>query len=227
MKVITATGGVAAIQASADDMLPRHGVLQKDLIALINREYEFNVSPSIPPGVPPQPILIFQSGRFVQEGEKIPIFQINIFPDGVAISAADTNLADVMLEHLISRLDNDLHYRFSETPQMKLYASALVVKFDVEFLEKLTAIRILAGILNETARRPGPAYSLRRLAFSQGSAAESMTFPSVLQAVPPDFFIEPRVDTVSAERTRYFCGAPVRTSEHVALLERIERTIIG
>lgn len=227
MKVITTTAGTAAVQTSFDEMLPRRGIRQRDLIAFISQKYDFNVSPAIPSGIPPQPVLMFQSGGLAHEDGNIPIHQLIVFPDGFAVTAADTDLAGIVAADLISHLDSDLSYRFSDASQERLYASALVVDFDIKFLERLGAINTFSDILNEAARRPGPPYSLRRLALSQAVSTELPVFPSVVQVVPPEFVIEPRISSVSADRSRYFCGAPVRTPDHVALLERIERTVIG
>jgi hypothetical protein len=63
-------------------------------------------------------------------------------------------------------------------------------------------------------------FNIKRLAFGQGGIVDSAADPLVAVEIA-DFLIERR-SSMPYEANRYFCSAPLSTTEHVQLLERIE-----
>ena len=143
-----------------------------------------------------------------------------------------------MLDDFLAQLDSGLRYRFSELqpPPQRLYASSVVVEFEKKVSAGVGTINTIVGILNEVIQPQDCKYGLRRLSFSCEDPPTpapvtilplmSMVLPSVRQIVPAEFVIEPRAGE-PRERGRFFCSAPLRTSDHLRMLEKIERAVVA
>lgn len=211
-----------------DDVFPKRGVLQRDLVAFISKRYEFNIKPMIPEGVPAGavPILTFQSGQLLADDGKIPITQLAIFPDGWGVTAQETYLANVVLTDVLAQLTNAFAYRFTEANSPRSFSSGVVVEFDSQFVEQAGAAHTIQAVVNATLDPSANRYRFKRLALSPNSSNDSGPPVSVEQITPREFVIERRVAS-SLEGNRFFCGAPLPTDEHLQMLERLERAVIG
>lgn len=228
MKFISSTQATVALHVSADDVRPVQGVLTRDLIAVVGEHYQFSVQPQIPPGFPPQalPVLGFQSGVFVQEMAHIPIMSLNITPAGTSITAYDSDACDKILDDYISLLDDTLNHRIKDAPQKRSYQSNIVVEFDPPLEHLISALGTIEGILNEEIKRESFPFKTKRLSFGYGDTAQPIgMIQRPLEAMDSgDFQIERRAQE-PYDRNRYFCTAPVRTSNHVRLMEMIDRAL--
>jgi len=228
MKVISSVMGTAAIQMSSDDTNPKHGILQPDLSNFVSELYKFRVPPAMDAGSLPAvaPVLQFQSGEFMSEDGKIPVLHLFIATDGAAVIASNTDLADAILTDYTTNLDRVLNYRFAEANPARMYASIMVVEFDSAFVEKTQAFKAIGELLNETIRDRGHQYGLKRLVFGTDAANEIATLSSIRHLIPSDVVVERRANE-PFEKNRFFCRAPLKTSDHILLLEKMERLAIG
>jgi hypothetical protein len=226
MKMVTPLMGVAAIQVASDDVIPHRGMLQRDLVEFTSNRYKFNIKPEIPVGIPAAaiPLLQFQSGELVADGGKIPIVHIVILPDGYVVAARDTDLADSVMDDYLHSLDEGLGYRFATTHPERRYLSQIVAELDDKFVEGTAAFSVIQTVLNSDLGRENGNYKLKRLWFSYDSSADGPSLPSVKHWISPDFIIERRAGE-PMERNRFFCGAPLRLSDHLRLLERVESEV--
>jgi hypothetical protein len=220
--------GVAAVRVVVDDVLPRRGLLQRDLVASVGKLYEFNIKPTIPEGVPAGaiPILTFQSGQFLADDGKIPIIQLGIFPDGEGVTAQDTNLADIVLTDFLTHLNEVFGYRFTDENSPRSFFSGVVVEFASEFVEQVGALHTIQAVVNAALDQPVHHYQLKRLALGPDSSNDAGSPTSVEQLTPREFLIERRVVS-GMERNRFFCGAPLAIDKHLEMLDRVERAVIG
>jgi hypothetical protein len=231
MKFILSTAGSAAIKVFVDDVVPRGGVRTHDLIEFVKNEYQFAVSPTIPPGVAPFLVTMHmhQSGVFVDTSTPIPttipIIQLLVVPNGEIVTAGSTHAADSVLNNLTARLDEALGFRFSSTERRSMYYhSVVVVQFEPGISEKLEAFRRIENVLNLRIARPNAPFEIKRLAFGHGDPTPIFT-PTSLEAIEnADFTIERRIGEPYSEN-RYSSSAPVRTEEHIQILEEIERAL--
>ena len=118
MKFITSINGTVALHVSGDDVMPTRGIFPQDLINFIGSAYNFSVRPQLTPALAPfaQP-LVFQSGILTTANDKLPIIQLASVINGDMITAATTEIADLILDDYIARLDSELGYRFSSAKQ--------------------------------------------------------------------------------------------------------------
>lgn len=224
MKFINSIQGTVAIHATNDDVGPRDGVLPSDMIEYVGNLYNFRNKPPVPNGFQPHALALpFHFGHFTtNEGRKIPIQLLNIFSDGDAITAQDTDLADMIMTDYQQRMDNGLRFRYSDAAPERMYLSAIVVEFTPEFTERAHTISAIEAALATSLGRPKPAYKFKRLAFGPEAVAGVVLAQSVLTTMPQDFSIERRGNE-PMERNRFFCVAPLPLRHHLAALEAVEK----
>jgi hypothetical protein len=221
MKLIGALHGVAAYREAVEEYSPPQGVVPREQIDLVRTRYEFQIFPTLAPGAAPPSPLNFMGGRFSAGSSAFAITQIAMVPDGDIVMATTTEQADLVLEDLIKALDENLGYRLASANKTKSYVSQVVVEFD-DPLEK--SFRIFEKIINEInlCRLNKEPFNLKRIGFG---TKDSVVAPSPILAVErTEFTIERRADHPFDEN-RYFCAAPMTTTEHIALLQRIEEII--
>lgn len=224
MKIIFSVFGTAAVRVSVDDVMPRQGLLQRDLVDYLNKTYNFNQIPDTSPGQPAQPFLQFQSGEFVHEEKKLPIAALFVLPDGDVVNTQDTTTSDIILNDFISRLDSEFGYRFGDAKTERLYASAIVVEPSEKFVKSMEAISAIQAVVNDLIDPGSRSYQLKRLSFSHDLAAQATQQVTVAGLIPPDFTIERRANEPFA-RNRFFSVAPLSTEAHIRMLEKIEKVI--
>jgi hypothetical protein len=224
MKPIYNVFGLSAVRVSPDDVLPRRGLLQRELIDFIVNLYSFTMRPDIPHGMPPQliPVLTFQQGLFRDRtGDGIPIQQLLAFQNGDAVVASDTNAADTILDDYLEKLETGLGFRLKGTSMEKLYVNNMVVEFDKNIDDIIPGLSEVSHILTGETARAGRPFLTKRLMFGFGDPIAVGGLGSLEAIERADFTIEPRAGEPRG-RHRYFSSAPVTTDTHARILEMIE-----
>jgi hypothetical protein len=224
MKVIFPLQGTVAFHVSSDEVAPERGLVHRDLITYIKTTYQFAVAPQLPANFPPALMqnLAFQSGFLISENSKLPIIQLALVANGDMVTAQTTDVADVILDDLIGRLETDLGYRYSSaTKKQRFYHSELVVQFNTSIEDRVAGISKIAQILSREIKLPGYSPSLKRLGFGQGDVKQGVSFELVGKS---DFAIERRSGADYSEN-RYASTAPLTTAEHTRVLEVLEREL--
>jgi len=221
MKLIASVQGTVAVRVSNDEVIPERGLLQRDLVQFVGNCYNFLVRPNIALGMT-QP-LVFQQGKFIKdEGDEYPISQLTVFGDGDAITARSTEISDFILDDFLRKLDEGLGYRFEKSSQMRLYVSNVAVEFGAGLEEYIQALHMIEDILNNEIPRDDVPFKTKRLAFGYGDATQP-ALPSLDEFKNADFLIERRAGEPYS-KNRYFSSAPLRTADHVRVLEQIEKS---
>jgi hypothetical protein len=225
MKFIRSNAGTAAIKVSADDVTPRHGVLGRELINFVAAEYQFAVSPQLPPGMPAAALgaHVHQSGLFTDDdGERYPIVQMSVVGNGHIVTAATTDIAEKILNHFMKRLDTEMGFRFSVSPKKTLFHSQVVCQIEPSMEDRLKDLSIIEALLNQRIPRPDLPFKIKRLAFGGGDS-NPLFMPTSMEAIETaDFIMERRAGEPYGEN-RYFSSAPLTTSDHLTLLEAFEQ----
>lgn len=221
MKLVSSITGTAAIRASNDDTGPKGGVLPRDLVAFVGDLYNFTGRPNPEIG----PILQFQFGETIGGANKIIIQQLILAPDGDAVLASDTDLADAVMTDYFAKMDAALGFRFEEASPVREHVSVVVVEFDEVAVNHISSFGNVERIIGEAVGVYRPSYKIKQFSFGTDAAAESPRTASISQLLPSDFTIERRAGE-PMERNRFFCRAPLTTSAHISALEAIEQAII-
>ena len=116
MKVILPFQSSAAIRAQADEVVPELGMTFSELIAFVGDTYQFALKPQYPPNTPPVMMqnLIFQAGNLITEKDKYAILQLALVQNGDIATAATTDVADLILDDLVQKLDGQLKFRYAK-----------------------------------------------------------------------------------------------------------------
>jgi hypothetical protein len=213
------------VGVSGDDVVPRPGVMMRDLVEFVAATYHFLVKPTIPSGIAPftVPNYVFQSGQFVLGENKWPIVQLAIIPNGDIVTAEDTDAADKIMDDFMTRLDETFGYRFATAEKRRVYQSNLVVEFNPGLSEKIDSFKRDRSYFESASIRPAP-FSLKRLAFGWGDVQQTPTLATINDVENTDFTIERRSGEPYS-RNRFFCSAPMRTSGHIRILHEIEAAL--
>jgi hypothetical protein len=222
MRLIGALQGYAAFRESVEEYLPKRGVIQQEMIALVVGRYNFQGFPRLPPGTPPQPLSIFTSGKFPEE-PSFAISQLAMTLNGDIAVAVTTEQADLVLNDLCRLLDEGLGFRLGSAGMRKSYLSNIVVEFDDGFDRYIEKLGNMIRVINHF--RPGkPEFNVKRLAFGVGDI--SQTNDPLLSVEESEFLIERRQGS-PYESNRYYCSAPMSTTDHIRVLEQIEAIARG
>ena len=228
MKIVSSLLGVSAFRGHWDDMSPINGVVWGDLVKKISETYKFTSVPTVPTGSGPTIQVVFQAGEFESDGAKISIHSLFLTNRGAAIQSLTTQHSDLVLESLISLLDESFGFRIRASDFKRDHASNVVVQFDKSVENVVEAIARIGDLVRERLSLPkDQPYSLKRLAFGKEPvvAAENAQVLAGLEAVDyMDFTIERRANASFSEN-RYFAGAPMSTESLFRTLEAIEQLI--
>ncbi len=203
-----------------DEIRPLGGAFMPAIFRAIMSRYEFVVGPTdiadaIKNGAK------FEHGRFVSAAGPIVINDIGIFNDGIVVGAPTTDYADAITDDLLGWATSTFGLRERTTLKPRTYTSNVVVEFDRAAERALGRFESLSRKMSAAlaeSRGWGCGVSVQRLAFQ----ADPLTLPSSM--MPPtstQFSIERRGGAPYAQN-RFWCAAPLRTGEHLALLEAIE-----
>jgi hypothetical protein len=218
----------AAARIAVDEVLPQKGVLQRDFIPFLTERYQFNLSPPTGIGVAPSPILTFGSGVFDPDGERIPIVQSIVFPDGCVVIARETNYAERILEDLMAACDNAFGYRYGTTSVERLILSQITVEFDDAFVQHVETFQVIQSLVNHALHREQSDYRLKRLSFGRDTDPDlpaTISPTSMDHLMLRDFLIERRAG-LPMDRNLFFCSAPMETKTHIETLGDIERAAL-
>lgn len=223
MRLVSSALGSVALHVSGDDVLPENGLVVADLIAILRNTYGFSSYPAIPPGMAGllfagQP-LVFQEGTFADGDAKYPFTQLSVLPNGDVVTAQNTDLAERILDDYMHTLDEKLGYKFAPSRKFLTYVSNLVVEFDPALENRLSVLGRLSKFLEDRIGKPD-GFKLKRLAFGSGNVT-AVPVISLEMFDSSDFLIERRTGSAYSEN-RYFCSAPLRTADHIKVLEDLE-----
>jgi hypothetical protein len=221
MRFINSISGTVALHVSGDEVAPLRGINQRDFIEFIGNAYNFASKPQLLP--PPLQTLevAFQSGTFVQGNERFLIMQLLSASNGDIVTAITTDIAEAVLNDYIEKLNAELGYRFSGKDGRRLtYQSNIVVQFDGRLEEKIKGLKEIESILAKEMPRSVP-FNLKKLTFGHGNPIVALTLDNIENS---DFSLERRGNELYSGN-KYFCSAPVPTSEHIRIIEVLERNL--
>jgi hypothetical protein len=225
MKVITSVQGSVGLKYSPDEAAPDPGVLSRDAVTFIGSSYAFSVIPQVQPGLLLNPAFTFQAGELTTEGGKIPINQVTWASQAasIAVTAKDTPTAELLLDDLIKKLDNQLGFKIEKAARERYYQSNLVVEFEPALEKQISLFQRIQGLLEKELPRPNSAFAIKRWAFGNLAMEQrGGVMLAIDDLADVDFVIERRA-TEPLSSNRFFCIAPTSTSEHERILNLIER----
>lgn len=197
----------------------RHPVYMPDVVRGLLRKYRFVRVPltadelSPPEGTP----VSFAGGRLV-EGERTTVIRsLQLYPQGVAVeTGTSTDDADLV----INDLSNEWGIEVNARPLARMYVSQIEYQSAMSFDQLCPpAARFgerLSGLLSEYGNVPPvPEYTFTGFQLSFDPA----------RPVPACEFKVERRANVPHDAHVYFSQAPLKTSDHVTVLQELERSL--
>jgi hypothetical protein len=207
-----------------DEVRPLTGAYMPDIFRGVAERYQFTGVPSdIADAI--QNGAKFAHGRLLVKGQTVAVTDIGIFNDGLIVGAMTTDLADIILDDFLSWITSMYHLRERIILKPRTYTSNLVVEFDklqngaITRLENIS--RKLARALSES-RGWNCDIDVQRVAVQTDPLD---LLPHMMPLTSTQFAIERRGGVPYSEG-RFWSTAPLRTSEHLTLLESIEEDLL-
>lgn len=201
----------------------RPPLYKPDLVRRIQAQYGFVGAPTtaqeLLPLDPTEP-LVFTHGKLSLGDRTIVVDKLSVFAQALSVASASTEDADLFLEDILQWSPTSVGRVFAEISPRKIYISQLEVMLDaalercfpmaVQFGQTLSALFKAYGYEQEVPRFQ--VYSL------------GMTPDPALLRLACEFRIERRVG-VPYESNVYFAQAPLRTADHIVILEQFEQIL--
>jgi hypothetical protein len=178
--------------------------------------YQFQIMPT--PKELLDDTLFFRHGVF----QDVAINEVGIYQEGIAItSRASTDLLDAFLADLLGWAAEHLEIRETGIPPREThYESALIISSEVDLNVAFNRFETIAKAL--TTYQIG--YGLRPFAFDFQGIAIAVDQTLYAGRKPAAFSIARRVN-VPHFAGIYYAVAPVKTTDHLALLDRVEKIL--
>ena len=223
MKIISIESGQVVQLVPTDEVRPEITHFVPTIIDIIKDRYEFVSVPTSLDAI--RQGMIFQHGQLKTDDKAIVVNELKIYNDGILATARNTDECDLIADDVIEWAINTLGYRPPETQIPRTYTSTIVVEFDDRIERAFKVIDIIGPKLSNLLKR---AYSfdidIELLRFS--IAADPHKVPQYTQS---EFAIERRTGERAGGpfENRFYCVAPVRTSEHQELLTEFEQALLA
>jgi hypothetical protein len=219
MRVIGYLNAAVAWRESVEEYSPPNGVVFADLINTVREAFHFQQSPSFDISASTGQTHQYVGGHFQSSSGIIPVAQLLMEPDGDVAFAANTDQCEAILAHLAEVLADTLDYRLAASVKRVSYLSNIVVEFDEGLEIHIENLGRMAGAVDRAMQPIERGMGLKRLAFGRPTLVPATTTIAALEA--GDFTIERRVGHAFKEN-RYYCQAPLRTADHVRVLQELE-----
>jgi hypothetical protein len=222
MKIIAYDACRMSVLFPVEEVAPVGGAPLDAIVASVAARYQFAKLPDLNASKTELDKSGIKFERGVLEGTAINISDFTVFSDGIVVTAQTTEDAEVFWLDVWAWLRQGHGFRDFSTPPELRFVSQIIVEFErplSAFISHFTNISSkVSNILGSIYDCPVPVGFARiDLAFDKVGSKSSLN-------VPP-FIIERRV-SIPFDRERYMCGAPMRTRDHISVLEDIERLLV-
>jgi hypothetical protein len=219
LKIVSFDNGRATWLFPLEEFAPAAGSNSTSVISAIAARYGFTQVPMITTqesmaknGLP------FGMGHFEVNGTRFTVTDFVVYNDGIVAVAEKTEWAEAFLEDVTSWV-KQFGFREISSGIRKLYASTVVVDFETPLSRLLTGYEAISELI--TSRTVTIMPERKQMQFARLDFEIDRT-TLVGQIALPRFALERRA-AVSFAQERYFSTAPMHTTDHIAVLEEIER----
>ncbi len=218
MKVISQESCRVTILFPLEEVIPLEGMNGPEAITKIQQRYEFLKAPD--PAMTREDAIKtgykFGTGQIPENRKKSIITEFAIYNDGIVADAKNSEIAEAFLRDIIHFMQSEFEFREFTTEPKTHFWNQLVVEFEKPLGRLFPSLGRISGAIS---RHLGDDVSLNLARF------DLQTEMPVADGGPaPKFILERRVG-IPFKNERYHSSAPIRTKDHVAVLEEIERSI--
>lgn len=243
MKRLRPLAGRVILNINLDDAAPSDGFSPQEIFAFVISRYEFtgSIGASDEEGgsrvsasgigtvgsthASGQPVAVAEgTARFFDR--EVRIQQMIIAPDlsGIALEVQTTEDGDAVLDDIIALLEEHFGFRDISAASRRIYGSSVTLEFDKDiddYMSVFKRIQDLLALVYTANFQTRAEIRVQRIAF----ACDPSELPSAKAGYMGPFVIERRAGHPYSEN-RYFSSAPIRTSEHLDVLGKIEELML-
>jgi hypothetical protein len=223
MRVIAFDTARVTVLFPIEEVMPLGGVIAPDTVNEVISRYNFAKGPDL--GLSREELqkigLKFENGQYNVQGQTAPIVSFVIFLDGVVIDASKTDDAEEFWDDLCKWLIAQKKFRDFTISPARRFVSQIVTEFDTPLSKLINGFDDLTRLVSD---RMAPIYDAQ---IKLGLARVDLEFDRLSERsslIIPRFIIERRAN-IEFSRERYYCSAPLRTKNHVEVLQQIEGAI--
>jgi hypothetical protein len=224
MRVIAFDSGRVTVLFPIEEVMPLGGMIALDTVNDVIARYNFAKRPDL--GLSREELqklgLKFENGHYNVQGQMAPIVSFVIFPDGVVIDASKTDDAEAFWDDLSKWMISEKKFRDFTIAPTKRFVSQVVTEFDTPLCKLINGFDDLTRLVSEKLN------AIYDAQIKLGFARVDFEFDRLSgksSLIIPRFIIDRRVN-IEFSRERYYCSAPLRTKDHVEVLQQIESAII-
>ena len=250
MKIIGADAAASVLILPLDDVRPAHGVTAQQVIDSLVAKYKFASKPRAVGGVPigfgggpsisapssgvPAIQMLFQMALSLQNGiaeindeQTIIIARIDVLRDlsRIIVQTITTEEGDLVLNDVSTMLESTFKFRNLKDLTARQYVSNVVIQFEKGIEDHITLLREIQNIISPAMKRANQVnqeVGLERIVFT----FDPTQLPASKSGQVGSFILERRIQHPYSDN-RYFSSAPLRTREHIDVLEQIGTLLEG
>lgn len=198
-----------------------------EVLQALQAQYGFVVMPEISDVFPKEPNpdkpIVFSRGRFARNGQVKLIDHLQIYElAAVAITSTSTEDSDFFLDDAAEWAMKTFDVTITEITSTRMYVSQLEVEFEKPLPDLLPVLRQTAEMINDLRLT----YSASPLKYSLTGLTISYDPYEAKAPAPTNFMIDRRVG-FPHDKNLFFCQAPLKTEDHIRLLEEFEQSLIA
>ncbi len=194
---------------------PRGQLYRPHLAAALAERYHFGSAPQTIAELE-GPKIEFRHGLF--EDSAIETFEF--YNDGIIVtSRSDTDFIDAFIDDLVAWQTKDHGQVIIETHTVRqMYASSLLVETDRSVFQPLESYAEIARLIEDSLRES----SGLDVAF-QNYGFELAADQTQISTMKPIYFRLERKEGIEFSRDQFYSAAPLKTKQHLEILERLEQ----
>jgi len=222
MKVISYDSSRLTSLFPFEEVVPLAGANDREIVESIKAKYDFLTGPDLSKSEEiAKSGYKFENGQFSFNSENFRIANLGIYRDGIVINAQKTDGSEAFLDDLIAFVREEFSFRDFITEPRRYFQSEIVVEFEHSLNDFIRSFEKIVSVISQPLKRIYAIdipLGLARIDFDVDKTRLATTAPAAIQR----FIIERRIG-VAFEKERFYSAAPMRTPDHVSVLEEIEK----
>jgi hypothetical protein len=220
MKVIGIEYGRVSLLVDLVELGTHTGIYLPEATAFVQSRYSFVHVPTVPQASQNQQVYRFEQGRIAKGQKQYSISSFEVHPHGLVVQGTDTDAAEAFLDDFFKFGAEHLGMKNPERPPAKVFLSSAVIEFNGDTNRLLNKWRELSKLISSQIEKQ---YGIK-----EPVQISRLTMQPDPQNIPPrlsvllnEFTIERRIYEPYSHQ-RYFSAAPLRTDDHISLLQKFE-----
>jgi hypothetical protein len=223
MRVVAFDSARVTVLFPFEEVIPLGGIAAPGMVNEVISRYNFAKGPDL--GLPREELqktgLKYENGSYNAQNRPVPIVSFVIYSDGVVVDASKTEDAEEFWDDLCRWMISEKKFRDFTIAPSRRFLSQIIIEFDKPLSKLIGGFEFLTRTVSDKLD------AIYDTQIKLGFARVDLEFDRISERsslIIPKFIIERRAN-IPFSRERYFCAAPLRSKDHVEVLQKLEDTI--